>query len=95
MPHTHPLLSEIFKFYQARYPFEYFYHKLLSNIEIEPENYTNNKRFLQGFTHRPLPLHSPESAPGMVRIDLPVWFGHPSSAKRIMILGREPEVFRL
>ena len=81
-------MNEILNLYKSRYKFDSFYDlvstKILNNSLVS-ENYhfVSEKISVESITYK--------AKPNDIRVDLPIWFGNPKTAKlKLMILGREP-----
>lgn len=87
------MISQILKLYKDKFGFIKFYDNVRFNIGEWKEFHIQNETFLQGYKSE---IPTTEFAgristkEGDIRVDLPVWFGNPNSAKRIVVIGSEP-----
>jgi len=87
------MIQSLLKHYKERFYFNNFYNQLLSDISGAPERYITSNTFLSGVLPSSIEIKRSLTIltkNGDIRIDLPVWFGNPENARKIVVIGLEP-----
>jgi hypothetical protein len=85
-------MNEIIEFYKNELGFKYFYDVILQNSLNNKDEFIQSYNLLDGYeSNICLPYETINSSIGDFRVDVPIWFGNLSNAKkRIIIFGLEP-----
>lgn len=87
------MINSILRQFKSQFHFDKFYDNLLYNISAYPEHHISNTTFLKGYSSQDKVIPDIErikTKRGDIRVDLPVWFGDPQAANKIVIIGMEP-----
>jgi hypothetical protein len=85
-------MKNIAEFYKNWLGFDSYYDIVINNINSSKEEFIQSANILNGYTRKPIqPPTGIECQIGDIRIDVPIWFGNLSTAKRrIIVFGLEP-----
>ncbi len=85
-------MTELINFYKNSLGCENYYELIISNSKLIPNEFNQNKQFLEGIKSKDdLTYKEFSTQSGDDRIDVPVWFGHLDKAeKKIIVFGLEP-----
>ncbi|WP_439506241.1 uracil-DNA glycosylase family protein [Sediminibacterium sp.] len=79
--------------YKQRFSFKFFYENLLFNINRWPEFHVKSETFLNSYKKAITVTEFAgriKTKTGDIRVDLPIWFGDPTSVNKIVVFGLEP-----